>query len=238
MTEIESNLPLSAQMPTEASPKYAPPPSIDVPQKPLWTELADGSAGVVVRIIITIAVAFALTAASVLGAYLISFGSSRRIDDELFLLCLSIAGILYFGIILWIWSHQRNKRPIFSAVAKTLGLWVVAIILMIGVSAALPREEPLIFAIFCAGAAVTLLFWVEFWRHYARGRSLYDQNGSLNLLCPECNYQMVGLREARCPECGSEYTLDRLFLRQNFQTLREIPNAPALPDPESQSEQT
>jgi uncharacterized RDD family membrane protein YckC len=221
MSEIESNLPIPAHMPTQTSPDRPPSPSIDVPQKSLWAELADGSAGVIVRIIITIAAAFALTAASVLGAYGMSFGSDRRVPDEIFLLCLSIAGIIYFGIILWIWSHQRNKRPIFSALAKTVGLWIVAIIIMILVSEVLPREEPLIFAVFCAGMTVTLIFWVEFYRHYARGRALYDQNGSLDLRCPECNYMMVGLREARCPECGSEFTLDHLFLRQNFQALRQ-----------------
>ena len=28
--------------------------------------------------------------------------------------------------------------------------------------------------------------------------------------CPTCGYNMAGLREARCPECGAAYTIDQL----------------------------
>ncbi len=31
------------------------------------------------------------------------------------------------------------------------------------------------------------------------------------LRCPACEYNMTGLYEARCPECGKLYTLDQLF---------------------------
>ncbi|NLF31561.1 MAG: hypothetical protein GX591_11830 [Planctomycetes bacterium] len=31
------------------------------------------------------------------------------------------------------------------------------------------------------------------------------------LLCPMCGYDMRGLLQARCPECGAEYTLDALL---------------------------
>lgn len=30
--------------------------------------------------------------------------------------------------------------------------------------------------------------------------------------CPTCGYNLTGLREARCPECGSQFTLDQLYL--------------------------
>lgn len=29
--------------------------------------------------------------------------------------------------------------------------------------------------------------------------------------CPQCDYNLTGLREATCPECGTKYTLDQLF---------------------------
>ena len=35
---------------------------------------------------------------------------------------------------------------------------------------------------------------------------------------------MVGLGESRCPECGKHYTLDELFLRQEYGAA-EGPNA-------------
>jgi hypothetical protein len=32
--------------------------------------------------------------------------------------------------------------------------------------------------------------------------------------CLRCGYDMTGLTEARCPECGAEYTLDQLWMAQ------------------------
>ncbi|MCP4591799.1 MAG: hypothetical protein GY842_13755 [bacterium] len=34
------------------------------------------------------------------------------------------------------------------------------------------------------------------------------------ICCPTCGYNMTGLREARCPECGAGYTLDQLVATQ------------------------
>jgi hypothetical protein len=33
---------------------------------------------------------------------------------------------------------------------------------------------------------------------------------SKGIPCLKCGYDLTGLREARCPECGSQYTLDQL----------------------------
>ncbi len=43
--------------------------------------------------------------------------------------------------------------------------------------------------------------------------------------CPRCSYDMTGLHEARCPECGSAYTLDELLAAQQGEQLRDIPAA-------------
>ena len=34
------------------------------------------------------------------------------------------------------------------------------------------------------------------------------------VLCPFCGYNLAGLREARCPECGGSFTLDQLAASQ------------------------
>lgn len=34
------------------------------------------------------------------------------------------------------------------------------------------------------------------------------------VVCPICNYNLTGLREPRCPECGNEFTLDVLLSAQ------------------------
>ena len=35
-----------------------------------------------------------------------------------------------------------------------------------------------------------------------------------SIVCPKCGYSLTGLAEARCPECGSQYTLGELLAAQ------------------------
>ena len=35
-----------------------------------------------------------------------------------------------------------------------------------------------------------------------------------SIVCPKCGYSLTGLAEARCPECGSQYTLSELLASQ------------------------
>jgi DNA-directed RNA polymerase subunit RPC12/RpoP len=38
--------------------------------------------------------------------------------------------------------------------------------------------------------------------------------GGSSVACPTCGYNLTGLAEARCPECGGRFTLDELFAAQ------------------------
>jgi hypothetical protein len=70
------------------------------------------------------------------------------------------------------------------------------------------------------------IFWIG-WSYYylwlagilvCWRESNAERNARLNagptstptILCPNCRYNMTGLREAKCPECGSTFTLDQL----------------------------
>jgi rubrerythrin len=43
-----------------------------------------------------------------------------------------------------------------------------------------------------------------------------------NVSCPSCGYNLTGLNEARCPECGAKFTLDELFAAQPRETVGGI----------------
>ena len=58
----------------------------------------------------------------------------------------------------------------------------------------------------------TVLAWRESpAEHAARIASL---GGAGALTCPTCGYNLTGLKGTRCPECGSEFTLDQLLASQ------------------------
>lgn len=46
------------------------------------------------------------------------------------------------------------------------------------------------------------------------------------LPCPRCGYDLRGLHEARCPECGTQYTLDGLFAAQEVAELQPQQDTP------------
>jgi hypothetical protein len=68
-------------------------------------------------------------------------------------------------------------------------------------------------------AAIWLLAFsaiLGWWGWLARGvrKPISDEMREDIVRCPVCDYSMAGLREAKCPECGSEFTLDQLVAGQ------------------------
>jgi hypothetical protein len=69
------------------------------------------------------------------------------------------------------------------------------------------------------GGGVVPIAWVLatvlIWRETPRERmERISAAGTRTLSCPVCGYNMTGLSEARCPECGSKFTLDQLVAAQ------------------------
>ncbi|MCC7290726.1 MAG: hypothetical protein IT449_01540 [Phycisphaerales bacterium] len=57
--------------------------------------------------------------------------------------------------------------------------------------------------------AVAVLFIFLVWRNgYVKG---WRAAREAPPMCPACGYQMTGLKQCRCPECGRDYTLDELW---------------------------
>lgn len=137
---------------------------------------------------------------------------------------------LYLILVCWIWTRKRDAQAIYLRGPVPLRVWMFGAAATAGVGvfvfalcesiAGMPGEsETLAFAVVCASAGLTLLMWIRLYLRNGR-RALYDEAGVLDLCCPECQYSMVGLKQARCPECGREYTLDELVSRQDFEVLR------------------
>lgn len=66
------------------------------------------------------------------------------------------------------------------------------------------------------GGLVWIVLWLFgtaiAWRETAgERRQRLEAMGVSALPCPSCAYNLSGLRESRCPECGAAYTLDQLY---------------------------
>jgi DNA-directed RNA polymerase subunit RPC12/RpoP len=69
------------------------------------------------------------------------------------------------------------------------------------------------------GTILAPLLWliatVFIWRETPaeRGRRVRSA-GNAGIACPTCGYNLTGLSESRCPECGNRFTLDELLAAQ------------------------
>ena len=113
---------------------------------------------------------------------------------------------IWRGQVTW---NQWRRQLTLASVLWSLGVGTVA-----GVVLAMITNEEEVGVIFAG------LFWfvswipstVLVWRETPRERAVRLKAISMGTLaCPHCGYNMTGLYEARCPECGTRYTLNELF---------------------------
>jgi hypothetical protein len=69
------------------------------------------------------------------------------------------------------------------------------------------------------GGVTTILFWllctVLIWRETAGERvERLRARSPEAMVCPSCGYNLMGLRQTTCPECGASYTIDELTALQ------------------------
>ena len=88
-----------------------------------------------------------------------------RVDDETIILVFVLAGGMYLVALIWIWMRNRHNRAIGLAVALTVGIWAVAIPVLLALEMTFGGDqEILLFGVFFLALAVTLLAWVQLWR--------------------------------------------------------------------------
>ena len=78
-----------------------------------------------------------------------------------------------------------------------------------------------------AGTTSTILLWLVatcfIWRESPTERAQrLGSSGRDSVVCPTCGYNLTGLKEPRCPECGSEFTLDQLLASQPSRAAAEL----------------
>ena len=193
-----------------------------------WRELADGTAGPVVRVMVTIVIGVCLAGLCALLSYCLAalipdwsrgdgrYGIYPR--DELVVGLGVMAVGAFIAASAWVWSRRGRWRGIVSPTISSVAIAVATIVLCLIVDNSVRGEKDfLFFGLIMIGSAGVILVWVMRIYRISRGRPMTNvSDGLVNLHCPNCGYRMVGLKESRCPECGMEYTLDELLGKQNF----------------------
>ena len=166
-----------------------------------------------------------LSMASVLLAAALYFPVFAILEDQLIrhdTTALWVTNLVCGGnlVLAWIliWRSEVSwtpRRRILTALSLVMAAVPAAIVVMI-LQLVKPHSEELA-AIF--GVMIWAPCWMGstaiVWRETRAEREQRMQMQGLGaLVCPTCGYNLMGLREAHCPECGSRFTLDQLYAFQ------------------------
>ncbi len=125
--------------------------------------------------------------------------------------CLTFAGgwsLVWRGAVRW-----TTRRIFLTLILLPCGLIPAGAFFLIG-GFVIPNNDTG-FGVFL-GTLAWITTWLIgtaiLWRENAKERGeRLRQLGIHAVACPDCGYNLTGLREARCPECGAAYTLDQLY---------------------------
>ena len=130
-----------------------------------------------------------------------------------------------YWLLLWrktvTWTRARVRKTLLAAGAAGVVGAVVGV--TIGFTVEYSGDDIAIYI----GCMLWPLLWIVatlfVWRetNAERGDRL-DRTGASTVVCPACQYNLTGLREARCPECGAGYTLNELLAGQPSRAAAEI----------------
>lgn len=118
-----------------------------------------------------------------------------------------------YWLVLWRdgvrWTAARKTRTLLA------GMIAAMIGATIGVTFGYALSPPK-WTCYLVGGGMVPLLWlfmtIHIWRETPHERmKRLSIRGDHAVSCPHCGYNMTGLGEARCPECGSIYTLDELW---------------------------
>lgn len=158
--------------------------------------------------------------------YLVSFAVIQevRIRYEMSSTFIGVGALTWafmagYWVLLWRgsvqWTGERR--------GLTLGATLVAAlagVLVGGMTGSIVDRE---FGYFIGSITAPILWLVMtilIWRESPAERAARVGAGRQNsIVCPTCGYNLTGLKESRCPECGTQFTLDELLAAQGPQTL-------------------
>ena len=120
-----------------------------------------------------------------------------------------------YWLVLWHDMVPWNARRVaLTVIATVVCVAIGAVVAM--VCLAVNRQVPPPIAVLLGGGTVPItwvLSTVLIWRETPAERlGRLTAHGQPALACPLCGYNLAGLTEARCPECGASFTLEQIVL--------------------------
>lgn len=191
--------------------------------------------GILPRIVLSLATGVFIAALLLAGAWLAAalLGKGLRppynrfdVDEYIATIAIALGGCAWLAVLHWIWRGAGRGRFPLGPILATLAIAIATSVGVVLIDEAVrSSEEILMAAAILLAVGIVFLIWLPCIQRELGRRSILTDQARLNIACPACSYSMIGLRESRCPECGTNYTIDELVLAQQF-AVTTIPDLP------------
>lgn len=144
------------------------------------------------------------------------YGRGYVRDEEIAIALVAASGV-WVAVLFWIWGRVRRAGVLVRPILLTIGIGIAASLAGLMIDVFVRRDdETVIGAMFLIFGAFALLAWLPAIVRLQRGKPVIDADNQVDVHCPNCGYSLIGLRDLRCPECGTRFTIDELIRAQDY----------------------
>jgi len=189
----------------------------------LWSALRRSDSGWPPRLAASIITGLACSSLGLLGAWGVSFSVLNRHypPDRYIGIGQLIAGLTWICCLGLIWRNRVGRRATTKAVLLTAVLIVVASSIGLAIDRSISKQGQIIYlGIILFSIAIGISIWWPVAMTRWGGRPIRSGEGHIDVACPSCGYALNGLRELRCPECGTTFAIDELIEAQRYAGTR------------------
>jgi hypothetical protein len=178
----------------------------------LWRDLRSGQAGWLVRLGLSLASATGLVALALLCTGVVELLHAGRMDDTIGAMFLGAGAAVWCGVLILLWWHYSRLQVVLRTFFAVVAVWAIVMPLGIAIEQHVRRSDFLLAAVIFFGISISLLLLIMIPYHFRRVAR--QDVLSIDIVCPACGYDMRGLSETRCPECGECPPLETFLQRQ------------------------
>jgi hypothetical protein len=184
----------------------------------LWKQLRSTDRHIVLRLAVSFVSGLFLAGLGLVGTWGFAYAAgARRASDEMIALWLFLAAIGWCVVLVSIWRRACGPGNFVAPAIGTVAVAVTTLLGSVAIDSAVRRDEELLIgAIVLVGLAIAVLLWLPAMHRLLRGKPVVGSDDLVLVHCPNCRYSLIGLRELRCPECGTEFTIDELIRAQRY----------------------
>ena len=150
---------------------------------------------------------------------------SRDDTAAVFATASTCAYMAAYWLLLWYGSVSWTAQRIYRTMMLTIAAAAVGAAIGVAIARVLPYSDPELGVCggMLSGAIVWIILTILAWRETPAERAARMSRANADaLVCPTCGYNLTGLREPRCPECGTQFTLNELYAAQPARLGAEI----------------